>query len=767
MQKAHFSFTSGRNVNSNRPLALIAALLMTILLGLFPAGTSQAQQNDGTFVIDDIIVEESDTSSVNVQEVALDEGKNRYVFGNFNGTVEFGEGGNSQELQGTDSDLFVAKYDTNNNLLWIQEFETSIRGSLPGATPAGIEFDDIFGHLYVAGSFIGGLDIGTEQLTAGNSTDGFLAQLNPETGDVQWVNQIIGTQTIFVNDISANGNIALTGEFKGVAEFPGQFETQETLLSLTPGGEDMFAVRYDFAGQTNYAIQAGGNGAEGQGIYMNDGNSFTVVGDFSGTIRFRDSNGREPAELTSQDGNDGFIVRYNRSGQLRFVTHIAGPATDSAVHVVEKKLNIYVAGTFFEQTTIGSTTLTSRGQNDTFVARVSSITGEVQRVTQIASDDTDFLRGLDADNEARTDGSIFISGNFSGPQLTIGEGSTAIHLDESETAIDTSYLTEISVDGGVFIPSFGQTVQGQFKANRITVAEDSTNLQLAGNYRSAVAFGEGNQTIELPAPSGSQAMAVAQFVPNNGNNEPDALYVSSTTGGIVDGITFRDEDVLRFSIPRQTWAMLIDGSDIGLGPTDINAVHQQTDGSILLSVNSTLTLPDIGEIDDSDILRFVPETLGRDTTGTLELFLRGADVGLTTNDEDIDAIAIDTDGRLVISTLGNATVPGTNGELSVGDEDLLVRNGNVWELLFDGSDVGLTDNSEDISAASIDAESVTLSTEGAYAIDSLTGNADDVFNCKTLSTGDNTQIEECTIVLDGSANRLTGEVVDAFSLAQP
>jgi hypothetical protein len=165
----------------------------------------------------------------------------------------------------------------------------------------------------------------------------------------------------------------LTGRFTGIAEFAGQFETGETLLSLTPGGEDMFAVRYSPVGQTSFAVQAGGDGAEGNGIYMDDGGSFTVAGDFGGTIRFKDL--INPTQLTSQDRDDGFVVRYTRNGQLLFVTQISGPDSDTAIHVVQKRFDIYVAGSFFDQVNLGATTLTSRGQNDTFVARINSLNG--------------------------------------------------------------------------------------------------------------------------------------------------------------------------------------------------------------------------------------------------------------------------------------------------------------------------------------------------------------------------------------------------------
>ncbi|MFQ5419932.1 MAG: hypothetical protein ACE5EY_06170, partial [Anaerolineae bacterium] len=51
----------------------------------------------------------------------------------------------------------------------------------------------------------------------------------------------------------------------------------------------------------------------------------------------------------------------------------------------------------------------------------------------------------------------------------------------------------------------------------------------------------------------------------------DVIYVSSTTSGNAGGISFRDEDIMAFDTGTGTWSMFFDGSDVGLGGTDINA----------------------------------------------------------------------------------------------------------------------------------------------------------------------------------------------------
>lgn len=60
-------------------------------------------------------------------------------------------------------------------------------------------------------------------------------------------------------------------------------------------------------------------------------------------------------------------------------------------------------------------------------------------------------------------------------------------------------------------------------------------------------------------------------------------------------------------------------------------------------------------VDDSDIVRL---TVHGDGSWQHELYFDGSDVGLTSDSEDIDAFTLRADGSLLISTLARVTVPG-------------------------------------------------------------------------------------------------------------
>ena len=249
------------------------------------------------------------------------------------------------------------------------------------------------------------------------------------------------------------------------------------------------------------------------------------------------------------------------------------------------------------------------------------------------------------------------------------------------------------------------------------------------------------------------------------------MYVSSTTAGNVGGVAFNDEDILAYNKTTGAWSMLWDGSDVGI-TADVIAYSVRPDNSILMSFASAITVSGLGTVDDSDIVRFVPTSLGTNTAGSFEFYFDGSDVGLSNSSEDIDAITFTADGKLVISTAGSYSVPGVSG----ADEDLLVftasqlgqTTSGTWAMYFDGSDVGLSQSSsEDVNGAWLDVTTgkLYLTTVGAFSVTGVSGDGADIFICTPTSLGSNTA---CTygpgLYWDGSANGFAGEIVDGFTI---
>ena len=228
----------------------------------------------------------------------------------------------------------------------------------------------------------------------------------------------------------------------------------------------------------------------------------------------------------------------------------------------------------------------------------------------------------------------------------------------------------------------------------------------------------------------------------------DLLYLSSRTSGRLGDLRVRDEDIFAYNLDSGDWLMIFDGSDVGLGRNDVDAFALMSDGSLLISLISNQSVAGVGNVRDSDVLRFVPTSLGAETAGSFELYLDGSDVGLSRRGEDIDATALTAEG-LVVSTNGNFNVPGIGGR----DEDLILFNATStgadsagdWQRYFDGSDVGLRSGSEDLSSAWVDGATgdIYLTTKGNFRVRSsdgtvVRGGKNDILVCTPESLGEET-----------------------------
>ena len=236
------------------------------------------------------------------------------------------------------------------------------------------------------------------------------------------------------------------------------------------------------------------------------------------------------------------------------------------------------------------------------------------------------------------------------------------------------------------------------------------------------------------------------------------------------GVSFADEDILKFD--GTTWSLFFDGTDVGV-TADAFAFHLLDADSILLAFGSSVTVGGVTYA-PADILRFDATSLGATTAGTFSMYFNGVDVGLDTNAESIDALELLADGRLLISTTGNPTVPGLTG---LADEDVLAftpttlgdTTSGTWALYFDGSDVGLADTSnEDIDALDVDPNgAIYLSTLGDFSVAGVAGFDEDVFVCSPTSLGNVTACNYSTaLYFDGSTWGLSANDLDAFSILE-
>ncbi|WP_247232093.1 SBBP repeat-containing protein [Telluribacter sp. SYSU D00476] len=349
--------------------------------------------------------------------ITLDEQGNFYITGYISGTATFG----TLSLTSTgERDIFISKYSTNGEVQWARN-----AGGTNFDSGYGIALDR-GGNPYVTGSFQSTATFGTTTLTSRGSNDVFIAKYN-SNGDILWAQQAGGTDSDGVSDIAVdeNGNAYIIGSFTGTATF-GAF-TLTAVAHSRATDSNLFVVKYNSAGEALWVRQESGMGSFGSGIAVDGSGNVYVTGTIyigaftpdihiakyttTGEIQWSgfigrmggteygadiavDKNGnvyvigrthgsqigigkRTSSGLVSVDidivhyGDDDIIVvKFDNNGNLYWARSAGGPGDDVGLGIaVDEQGTAYTTGYFPGTATFGTTTLTSSGDIDVFVAK--------------------------------------------------------------------------------------------------------------------------------------------------------------------------------------------------------------------------------------------------------------------------------------------------------------------------------------------------------------------------------------------------------------
>ena len=181
---------------------------------------------------------------------------------------------------------------------------------------------------------------------------------------VPWATQVgstsadIGLATSALSD----GSAIVTGYFQRTATFGS--------TTLTSAGDyDVFVAKIDASGTYVWATQAGGtSGDYGYAVSTLSDGSAIVTGGFQGTATFGSTT------LTSAGSSDVFVTKIDASGTYLWATKAGGTSWDIGEGVTTLSDGSAIVTGYFNGTAVfGSTTLTSAGSDDVFVAKIQAL----------------------------------------------------------------------------------------------------------------------------------------------------------------------------------------------------------------------------------------------------------------------------------------------------------------------------------------------------------------------------------------------------------
>jgi len=307
-------------------------------------------------------------------DIAIDSANSVYWTGHFNGTVDF-DADPSVVFNLTSSgssDMFISKITGAGNFVWAKQF---IGGGVGFSFSINLDKNK---NVYTTGFFGGTCDFdpgpGLFNLSSnGASDDIFISKLD-SLGNFVWAKKIGGAAGERGNnvEVDVDGNLYVTGRFYGSVDLdPGPG-------TATFNSGPIFLLKLDVFGNYKWAKSFDGRYLDG-GDYMSldDHKNAYLTGYFQGTVTFDSS--VASSTRTSNGGYDCYVVRFDSSGNLNWVTSFGGSTGTNNGDVgrsvaVGSDYRVYTTGSFIATADFDPGTpvfnLTSNGTSDIFLQKI-------------------------------------------------------------------------------------------------------------------------------------------------------------------------------------------------------------------------------------------------------------------------------------------------------------------------------------------------------------------------------------------------------------
>jgi hypothetical protein len=282
---------------------------------------------------------------------AADAQGNVYIAGEFDDTAEVA--GVPMKSAGN-SDIFIAKFTPSGEPAWVRHYGG------PGIdTVSGLAVSTQ-GNVYFTGVSSADLDLGGGPLNETGGAGIFLGVLDAfgnYVGQASFGGSAVGTSTMV--GVDAQGSLVLAGTYQSPITFGA------TTLPEAQGTYDLFVARFAPDGTLAFAKNLGGTGVDLMKALSIDAMGIVyIAGGYMGTTDL----GTGP--LASLGGYDAFAAKIDTTGTTLAAIRLGGALDDVARGVaVDAQGNVMVAGVFESSADFGAGTTKSAGNGDIFVTK--------------------------------------------------------------------------------------------------------------------------------------------------------------------------------------------------------------------------------------------------------------------------------------------------------------------------------------------------------------------------------------------------------------
>ena len=387
----------------------------------------------------------------------------------------------SSHMNQGEKDIFLVKYDTNGDFIWVRFFGGSGMDYLKGLT-----IDNENNKLYAVGKYDSPIiDMGNigEPMVLNNSSGNkkaLLIKFDADNGDTEWVKDFGADGHCSFNDIELTNDYkpVIVGSFSGYNFY---IET-ETIINTHPvgGAEDVFIIKFDPDGNLDWITSTSYSESDEtcQAIEIDNNNNIFLGGQYHiafsfGTIDFStdiDNDGKLFILKLDQNGNALWGITAENEGYCSIYRALKCDGENIYAHFLWAGQNITFNGVTYTSPNTGD-------DREALFAKIDS-NGNIIWVNELNGVQSVDLAGAGFVNiEVTQNNEAIICGAFYEPTMQFGDFNL---VNPSIINGYAGYIVKYNQEG---IPINAQVIGNDYFATAANIVLDNEeNLIVSGYY---------------------------------------------------------------------------------------------------------------------------------------------------------------------------------------------------------------------------------------------------------------------------------------------
>ncbi len=443
------------------------------LISIFYFFSSYAQEWDWVQGI------KGSNSDVEIFKSITDSEGNIYTFGHFTSEVTDIMDASNIITSAGNNDLFLAKYDTLGNPIWMRFMQSADKDS-----ESGISIDNN-NNIYLLGTFKNDdctfpSPSNTVTLVNQGSYDIFIAKYNPD-GDLVWAkNAAWGSNINFAGGLHIDNTlnrVIFSGWYRVDTNFGDDFANPTATINVS-AKNGMFVANLDLDGNyiTNYNFDIPTTSGYGNIVKISEyNNAYYFVGKMKEQVNF----GSTLLSTTSGTDQDAFVLKTDLNFNELWVEQIHGTALDYISSFVVNTNGIYMGGY-----SLSSTITFETASGSSVTENLSGTTYDL--ITTKYDHNGNYLNNYVYVGAG--DNKIFSTTSAQNSIVFAGEFSDELIIDADTLNSTNSSTTDVFwlITHNDISPIYADQTSGTGSDRGVTAYIDNTgNLYLSGSYKSS------------------------------------------------------------------------------------------------------------------------------------------------------------------------------------------------------------------------------------------------------------------------------------------